>query len=55
MSQVSCTVCSDRFSVTASITPDLDPQARAAGLEFMLKPVNPTALRERIKAALQTR
>ncbi|MBI4192251.1 MAG: response regulator [Betaproteobacteria bacterium] len=41
--------------VTASITPDLDPQARAAGLEFMLKPVNPTTLRERIRAALQTR
>jgi signal transduction histidine kinase len=39
--------------VTGSITPDLAEQARAAGLEFMLKPVTAADLRERISAALK--
>ena len=39
--------------VTGSITPDLDLQARAAGLEFMLKPVTADALRERLGAMLR--
>ena len=39
--------------VTGSITPDLAEQARAAGLDFMLKPVTPADLRERISTALK--
>jgi signal transduction histidine kinase len=39
--------------VTGSITPELAEAARAAGLEFMLKPVTAAALRERIAAALK--
>jgi signal transduction histidine kinase len=38
--------------VTGSITTELTEQARAANLEFLLKPVNAVALRERITAAL---
>jgi CheY-like chemotaxis protein len=39
--------------VTGSITPELDAQARAAALEFLLKPVTATALRERVAALLR--
>jgi signal transduction histidine kinase len=38
--------------VTGSITPELKGQARAAGLEFLLKPVTARDLRQRIAAAL---
>ena len=38
--------------VTGSITPDLDALARAANLEFLLKPVVAEELRKRIAAAL---
>ena len=39
--------------VTGSITPDLDETARAANLDFMLKPVMAEELRKRVAAALR--
>ena len=39
--------------VTGSITPELAEHARAAGLEFLLKPVTAAALRERVGSALK--
>jgi len=38
--------------VTGSITPDLEEKARAAGLAFLLKPVDPARLRQLIDATL---
>lgn len=39
--------------VTGSTTPDLAAQARAAGLDFLLKPVTAEAMRERINRLLK--
>jgi CheY-like chemotaxis protein len=41
--------------ITGSVTPEITARARAANLDFLLKPVNAGALRERIAAAFSTR